>query len=128
MFVNYDPEFDIIDFSVRGRADSSSLLYDDDVVANLGAEDGRDVVGVLLLCASSYLPLGKRGYDAKTDTLTMGVTTDDPKLISECGEFVGYWDAESAEEGELQIPIGVALKRASVHLAEVSARIAGVPA
>ena len=72
MFVNYDPEFDVIDFSVRGRADSSSLLYDDDVVANLGAEDGRDVVGVLLLSASSYLPLGKRGYDAKTDTLDDG--------------------------------------------------------
>ena len=130
MFVNYDPEVDIIDFSVRGRAVACSLYYDHDVVVNLGSEDGKDIIGVMLMCASSYLPLGKRGYDGKTDTLMMGRTTDTPELISECGDFVGYWQPDPEEEraGAYHYVIGVALKRASVHLAEVSAQIAGVPA
>ena len=129
MRVDYDDEFHILRVDAASRAESSSLLYDDDVVVNVGTEDGRDIVGVEVWAAPTYFPLGKRGYDAKTDTLTMGRTTNDPELINECGDFVGYWqpDPKDAGPGAYHYAIGVALKRASVHLAEVSAQIAGVP-
>ena len=128
MRVDYDDEFGVLRVDAAKRAVSSSLHDNVNIYVHMATEDGRDIVGFAIMGAGYYLPLGKRCYDGKTDTLTLGDTTDAPELISECGDFVGYWDAESAEEGEYEIPIGVALKRASVHLAEVSAQIAGVPA
>ena len=128
MRVDYDDEFDILRVDAARRAISYPLLHDDDVVVHLAAEDGKQIVGVEIWAALRYLPLGKDGYDANTDTLTMGRTTSNLKFIAECGDFTGYWEPDVNYPDEHPEAIGVALKRASVHLAEVSARIAGVPA
>ena len=81
-----------------------------------GSEDGYDIVSLEVMGGSAYLPLGP-GYDAKTDTLTIGEITNDPARTSENGDFVGYWaiDPEYPDDG--MEPIGVSLRRASVHLA-----------
>ena len=50
----------------------------------------------------------------------LGRTTDNPESITESGDFVGYWGPDQYFPDEYEVPIGVALKRASVHLAEVS--------
>ncbi len=102
---------------------SASLLEDPGIVLDLATEDGQEVVGVEILGISAYVPLGKNGYDADTDTLTMGRPTTDPELITENGDLIGYWHADKHEPGGYQDPIGVAIRRASVHLAKVSEKI-----
>ena len=128
MRVDYDDGFDILRVDAARRVISYPLLHDDDVVVHLATENGCEIVGVEIWAALRYLPLGKEGYDAKTDTLTMGRNTSAPEFITECGDFTGYWEPDVNYPDEHPEAIGVALKRASVHLAEVSAQIAGIPA
>ena len=82
-------------------------------------EDNPSVIGIVIQHAEPYVAL-KKGYDAGMDTLTIGRTTDDPALISENGDFVGYWQPETAGymDGALE-PIGVTLRNASEHLGKV---------
>ena len=77
--------------------------------------------------ASTYLALGIRGYDPDTDTLTMGNTTTDPDLITENGDLIGYWRVDKYDPGDYRHPIGVAIRRASVHLAKVSEQMSAIP-
>jgi uncharacterized protein YuzE len=121
-YVQYDSEVDALRIATNsGGATSSSLWYNSDIVVDLATEDGQDIVGLGVLCASVYLPLGKKGYDAETDTLLMGDSTSDPALITENGDFIGYWKMYKDVEVEEFDPVGVALKQASVHLAKVNA-------
>ena len=93
-----------------------NLAEDEYTVVELNGDDPR-VVGVIVQHAEPYVALEK-GYDAAMDTLTIGRTTDDPALISENGDFVGYWQPDTAEymdDGALE-PIGVTLRNASQHL------------
>ena len=102
--------------------DTASLARGPDAAVDLGTEDGYDVVGFQVIGASAIIPFGQ-GYNAEADILTIGSTCDDPDLISENGEFVGYW--ESPGPGEVHDPIGVSLCNASKHLALVLASRAG---
>ena len=100
---------------------SDSLLDTPGVVVHIATQDGRDIVGVTVMGASAYLPLGNGGYDAETDTLLMGRSTTDPKHITENGDILGYWQLDKYDPSDgYQYPIGVAIRRASVHLAKVS--------
>ena len=67
--------------------------------------------------------MGKSGYDADTDTLTIGRTSADPELITRNGDLIAYWHSDKHEPGGYRDPIGVAIRRASVHLAKVSEKI-----
>lgn len=72
-YVHYDSEADALRVATNvSGATSASLLYNGDIVVDLATEDGHDIVGLGVLCASLYLPLGKKGYDTETDTLLMG--------------------------------------------------------
>ena len=102
---------------------SASLLGDPGIALDLSTEDGHELVGVEILGISAYVPLGKNGYDADTDTLTMGKTTTDPELIAQNGDLIGYWHADKHEPGGYRDPIGVAIRRASVHLAKASEKV-----
>ena len=108
---------------------SASLLYASGVVLHLATEDGYDIVGVTVMGASAYLPLGNEGYDVETDTLLMGRSTTDSEYTTENGDIIGYWQLDEYDPSDgYRDPIGVAIKRASVHLAAVSAELVGVPA
>ena len=65
------------------------------------------------------LSLGKKGYDTDNDTLLMGNSTSDHALITDNGDFIGYWqDAESDPYG-FRYPIGVAIRNVSAHIANM---------
>ena len=122
MRVRYDPEVDALRVTTETPEAVCESLWDPehhDVVVDLAAEDGLDIVGLDVMWASIYLPLGKRGYDAKTDTLLMGRATTEPELISENGDIIGYWERDKDEPDGCLNPIGVAINRASVHLGRV---------
>ena len=126
-YVHYDSEVDALRVTTDvGGATSAALLYNSDIVVDLATEDGYDIVGLGVLCASLYLPLGKKGYDAETDTLLMGDSTSDPALITENDDFIGYWKVFEGDPDGFRDPVGVAVKNASVHLAEVMAAPSGV--
>ena len=120
MRVNYDREANVLRMTNGAPvATAASLLDDPDVAVELATVDGHDIVGLIVIGASSYLPLGS-GYDAKTDTFLLGEKTDDPSLVTECGDFIGYWQVDELEPEGFWDPVGVTIRRASVHLANAS--------
>ncbi len=120
MRVHYDREVDVLDIRTGEHyADTFTLRNDDNVAVDI-ADNGRDVVGFLVIGASRFLPL-QRGYDAKSDVLTIGETTDDPAMLAESGDFVGYWQPDEYCPDEFLEPIGVAVRQASKHLAPILA-------
>ena len=126
MRVRYDPEVDALRVTTDTPGVVSASLLDpeyDSVAVDLATEDGCEIVGLDVIWASTYLPLGKRGYDPGADTLLMGRSTCNPELITENGDLVGYWHVDKHEPGGYRDPIGVAIRRASVHLAKVSEKM-----
>ena len=88
----YDTDVDALRlYTGEERTTSSSLVGLEEVILDLGDEDTRHVVGLEVLGASAYLPLGKRGYDPNSDTLTLGAVVGDPAGIMESGDLVTYW-------------------------------------
>jgi hypothetical protein len=117
MRVNFDREANVLNItSGTPVATAASLLDDPGVAVELATAEGHDIVGLIVIGASAYLPLGL-GYDSKTDTLLLGKKTDDPDLVTVCGDFVGFWQVDELEPDGFRDPIGVAIRQASVHLA-----------
>ena len=126
MKVHYDDDADVLHITTEKRvATAASLLDDPNVAVELATEDGHDIVGLIVMWASSYV---RSEHDAETDTLLIGETAHDPELITENGDLVAYWQVDEEDPDGYRDPIGVAVRRASVHLAAVSAELAGVPA
>ena len=126
MRVRYDPEVDALRITTDTLGVVSASLWDpeyDSIAVDLATEYGCEIVGLDIIWASTYLPLGKSGYDADTDTLTIGRTSADPELITRNGDLIAYWHSDKHEPGGYRDPIGVAIRRASVHLAKVSEKI-----
>ena len=127
MRVSHDthPQVDLLYFST-GTPDvgGSDILTAPGVVVFVGTEDGHDVVGIEIIGGSAYLPLGlplgKRGYDAKTDTLMLGEKCEKSDLITKNDDFVAYWQVDEAfpDEGFLE-PIGVEIRNVSAHIANM---------
>lgn len=118
--VTYDRKVDVLRVtSEQTGKTSAGLLRGPDAAVDLATADGYEVVGLEVIGASALFQPGP-GYDARTDTLIIGETCDDPDLTTENGDFVGYW--ETASPGETRDPIGVALRHASRHLAELIGR------
>ena len=123
MRATYDQENDVLRvLDGQPIVVTASFVRGPDAALHMATKNGYDVVGFIVIGASPYLPLGL-GYDAESDTLTIGETTDDPALITENGDLVGYWELDPVEPDGFQDPIGVALRHASVHLAEVVAAL-----
>jgi uncharacterized protein YuzE len=126
MRVRYDQEVDALRITTGTPEAISESLWDTehhDIVVDLAAEDSCDIVGLDVMWASAYLPLGKKGYDPESDTLLMGRATSEPDLITTNGDIVGYWQVDDDNPGGIPNPIGVAIKRASVHLAKASEKM-----
>ena len=123
MRVSHDthPQVDVLYFST-GTPDvgGSDIPSAPGVVVFVGTEDGHDVVGIEIIGGSAYLPLGKKGYDAKTDTLTLGEKGAKPDLITKNDDFVAYWQVDEVlrDEGFLE-PIGVEIRNVSAHIANM---------
>ena len=107
-------------------ADTAGFLRGPDVAVHLGTMKGHDVVGLVVIGASAYLPLAL-GYDAESDVLTIGETTEARALMTENDDFVGYWQVDEEDPDGFRHPIAVAIRRASVHLAKVVAALPQSP-
>ena len=123
MEASYNKKNNILYLCSKGRIHAEELETAPGIVVDLVGEDPQfpcAFSGIEVSGASAFLPLGKKGYDAATDTLTFGESTDVSKLITENGDFVGYW-VEDPHDPDDAIPIGVALRRASKYLSPLSA-------
>ncbi|MCY4652819.1 MAG: DUF2283 domain-containing protein [Dehalococcoidia bacterium] len=126
MRVSYDQEVDALRITTGTPEAISESLWDTehhDIVVDLAAEGSCEIVGLDVMWASVYLPLGKKGYDPESDTLLMGRATSEPELITKNGDIVGYWQMDVDNPDGIPNPIGVAIKRASVHLAKASEKM-----
>ena len=118
--VVYDQQADVLRLLTSEKGETGSSLFgQDDVVLDLAKEDGYDIVGIAILGASAYLPLGKQGYDTETDTLTLGCSVSDPAMTTENGDLAAYWQVDEKAPANVRDPIGVAIREASKHLATV---------
>ena len=123
MRANYDKEANVLRLTMDVQAvTAASLLDDPGIVIDLSASEGHDIIGLVIMGASAYLPLG-RGYNPSTDTLLLGTKTNDPGLITENGDFIGYWQVYDDDPSEFMDPVGVAIRNASKHLARVIASL-----
>lgn len=117
MQVNYDREANVLHLTDGATASTgASLLDDPGIVLELATNEGHDIVGLIVTGASAYLSFRGDCYDAKTDTLVLGTKTDDPALVTENGDFVGFWRVDELEPEGFMDPVGAAVRRASTHL------------
>lgn len=120
MKADYDAEADVLSLSTGIEPGTSeSLLDDPDIVIDLAEADGHDIVGLAVMCASAYLPL-KKGYGPETDTLLFGTKNASPDLVRERDDFVGYWRVDEDEPDSFIDPVGVLIRNASKHFAQVN--------
>ena len=129
MKIRYDHASDALSITVGKSSVISEALWDPEyqgVVVDFAREDSYDFVGIEVLGLSGYLPLGKRGYDSKSDTLLIGRTLApdvEPELIIENGDIAVYWQTVDDDDADgIPHPVAIAVKRASVHLAKVNNR------
>ena len=120
MLVSYDQQANVLRVTTDTPAvTAASLLDDPGVAVELATEDGQEIVGLIVMGASAYIPFGK-AYNAESDTLLIGRTTGDPKLTTENGDIVGYWEVDNDDPGGFRDPIGIAIRQASKHFAVIS--------
>ena len=135
--VRYDPEADVLDIRTDRISYGATPLEGPElgfIAVESAGENDRDIVGVLMIFAASYMapyfrlrrenappqvgnPEHTR-YDPDTDTLTWGDITNDPEMVSQAGDLTAYWQPEEdpAEDEPFFDPIGLSLRNASKHL------------
>ena len=131
----YDPESDVLHISSGLPSDGATPMEEpelDLIAIEAAGEDNRNLVGVELIFASSYVAPYFRlrrenappragnpeltRYDPATDTLTWGVTTDAPGMVAQTGDLIAYWQPDPEDETFFEA-IGLSLRNAARHLA-----------
>ncbi len=123
MKVKYYAEDDALIIIANGRGRSGGTLrYDFRVILDFVDEGSEDVTRIDILDIGRFLPLGaNRGYDANTDTLTLGDKPDADYRVVDNGDFVSY--QQWFDDGSEWDVVAVDLRQASVHLAPVLAAL-----
>ena len=128
-----DPEVDVLNIVIARRNwGGQELGANSNIIVEVGEQHAQDVVGILMIFASYkvapyFRVAGEREprwmgrddftrYDPATDTLTWGVTTDAPGMVSHTGDITVYWRPAEPNR-EWLTPIGVSLLNAAQHLA-----------
>ncbi len=122
--VNYYAETDSVIIATGERGGSGCDLRDDgNVILTYAREDKKTIAMVEVLYISlDYLPLApERGYDATTDTLTLGEKPVGDYLVEESGEFVSYLQPDPGMDWyEVR---ALDIRNASKHLKDVNETI-----
>ncbi len=121
MPVKYYAEDDaLIIIANQGGLSGGTLRDDFRVILDFADESSDDVTRIDIMDVSRFLPLSaERGYDADTDTLTLGDKPDADYRVVDNGDFVSY--RQWFDDGSEWDVVAVDLRRASVHLAPVLA-------
>ena len=134
-----DPEVDVLNIVIARRNWGGwSLASNSNIIVEVGEQHAQDVVGILMIFASYkvgpyFRVVGEMEprwtgrdeftrYDPATDTLTWGVTTDAPGMVSYTGDITVYWRPAEPNR-EWITPIGVSLLNAEQHLAPFFERV-----
>ena len=126
MQVKYYAEDDVLIMTAfRGGCSGGTLRDDFGVIFVFEGGGSENVARMRLLNVSDFLPLSaERGYDAATDTLTLGDKPDagaDYRVVDN-GDFVSY--RQWFDDGSGWDIVAVDLRQASIHLAPVLAALA----
>ena len=139
--LRYDPESDVLHISAGPKSDGATPMEEPELdliaIENAG-EDNRNLVGVEMIFASSYVAPYFRSrrenapprvgnpehtsYDPATDTLTWGIVTDAPGMVSQAGDLIAYWQPDREDETFFEA-IGLSLLNAAKHLAPYFERV-----
>ncbi len=119
MQAKYYAEDDALVISGNRRGRSGAALRDDfGIILDLEDVGSEDVTRIDILNVSWFLPLSaERGYDADTDTLTLGDKPDadaDYRVVDN-GDFVSY--RQWFDDGSEWDIVAVDLRQASKYLA-----------
>lgn len=121
MRVRYYAEEDVLLLIASPKGGGGGTLRDDfRVIFAIDGEDEGDenITRVDIHDVSRFLPLrAERGYDADTDTLTLGNRPDADYRVVDNGDFVSY--RQWFDDGSEWDVVAVDLRQASVHLAPV---------
>ena len=125
MQVKYYPKEDVLIITATQGGRSGGTLRDDFGIIFAFEDEGVDnITRVDLHRATRFLPLdAERGYDADTDTLTLGdkPEPDADYRVVDNGDFVSY--RQWFDDGSEWDVVAVDLRQASVHLAKVIAAL-----
>lgn len=123
MRVKYYAEDDALIIIVNQRGLSGGTLRDDfRVILDFADESNEDVTRIDILGVSRFLPLSaERGYNADTDTLTLGDKPDAEYRVVDNGDFISY--RQWFDDGSEWDVVAVDLRQASVHLAQAIAAL-----
>ena len=121
MYVRYFAEDDgVMLIAKDDYGDGGSLRDDFGVILEYSGEGSEDIARLDILRVSRFLPLcAEKGYDAATDTLTLGDKPAADYRIVDNGDFVSY--LQWFDDGSEWDIVAVDLRQASVHLAKVIA-------
>ena len=131
----YDSEADILAIITERQSDDTTPLEGPElgfIAIDSSGDDSRDVVGVEMIFAASYVAPYFRSrrenappragnpehtsYDPATDTLTWGIATAAPGMVSQAGDLIAYWQPDPEDETFFEA-IGLSLRNAAKHLA-----------
>ena len=104
----------------RAHRSSGGILRDDfDVILTYASEGSEEVTQIDIFGVSRFLPLSaERGYDADTDTLTLGdKPTADYRVVDD-GPFVSY--RQWFDDGSEWDVVALDIRQASKHMAKVA--------
>ena len=123
MKVKYYAEDDALIIIANGRGRSGGTVRDDfRVILDFADEGSEDVTRIDILDVSRFLPLrAERGYDAETETLTLGDKPDADFRVVDNGDFVSY--RQWFDDGSEWDVVAVDLQQASAHPAPVLATL-----
>ena len=125
MRVSYYAEDDALVLEAfRGGRSGAALRDDFGIILNLADEGSEDVTRIDILDVSWFLPLSaERGYDADTDTLTLGDKPDADAnyRVVDNGDFVSY--RQWFDDGSEWDVVAVDLRQASKYLAPALAAL-----
>ena len=116
MQTRYYADDDAVTITDRQKhGDGGSLRDDFGVVLTYETEGSEDVTQIDILRVSRFLPLSPaRGYDAQTDTLTLGDKPTADFRVVDNGDFVSY--RQWFDDGSEWDVVALDIRQASVHL------------
>ena len=119
MRIRYYADEDVVDLTASDFEVGSGATLRDDfrVILTFVREGSEDVSQIDILDVSRFLPLCvERGYDAATDTLTLGFKPNSDFRVVDNGEFVSY--RQWFDDGSEWDVVALDLRHASKHLAQ----------
>ncbi len=124
MRVRYYADDDVVELTASDfEVGSGGTLRDDfRVILTFAREGSDDVSQIDILDVSRFLPLSvERGYDADTDTLSLGDKPNSNFRVVDNGEFVSY--LQLFDDGSEWDVVALDLRHASKHLAQAIAAL-----